>query len=113
MALAMLAWAPFALALSPYIKADSVTAGDLNAVMAQVEKKLQAGGFTVVGKHQPQGIAGNGVVIVTDKAILDTIELVARIEHRLMDDTMLLLGDEARLVLQHRLRHPEAPGVEA
>lgn len=72
-ALAMLAWAPFALALSPYIKADSVTAGDVNAVMAQVEKKLQAGGFTVVGKYQPQGIAGNGVVIVTDKAILDAI----------------------------------------
>lgn len=72
-ALALLAWAPFAFAVSPYIKADSVTAGDVGAVMAQVEKKLQAGGFTVVGKHQPQGLAANGVVIVTDKAILDTI----------------------------------------
>ncbi len=70
---AMLVWAPFALAVSPYIKADSVSAGDIHAVMSQVEKKLQAGGFTVVGNYQPQGLAGNGVVIVTDKAFLDTI----------------------------------------
>ncbi len=71
--IAMLAWTPFAMAVSPYIKADNVTAGDVNAVMSQVEKKLQAGGFAVVGKHQPQGLTGNGVVIVTDKAIQDAI----------------------------------------
>ena len=50
---------------------------------------------------------------ILDQAILHTVEPVARIEHRLMDDTMLLLRNEARLILQHRLRHPDAPGVEA
>ena len=69
----MLVWAPLALAISPYIKADSVAAGDVNAVMSQVEKKLQAGGFTVIGKYQPKGIADGGVVVVTDKAILDAV----------------------------------------
>ena len=49
---------------------------------------------------------------ILDKAILDTIELVAGIEHRLMNDSMLFLRDEAGLILQHRLSHPDAPGVE-
>lgn len=66
-------WAPLASALSPYIAADRVSAGEPAAVMAQVEKKLQAEGFQVVGKHLPKGLPQYGVVVVTYKPILDAI----------------------------------------
>ena len=71
--LAMLAWVPAAFAIAPYIKGDSVAAGDVRAVMSTVEKKLQAAGFTVIGTYQPKGIPDSGVVVVTDKPMLDTI----------------------------------------
>lgn len=66
-------WAPLASALSPYIAADRVTAGEPISVMTQVEKKLQAEGFQVVGKHLPKGLPQYGVVVVTYKPILDAI----------------------------------------
>lgn len=66
-------WAPLASALSPYIAADRVTAGEPISVMAQVEKKLQAEGFQVVGKHLPKGLPQYGVVVVTYKPVLDAI----------------------------------------
>lgn len=66
-------WSPFALALSPYIQANKVPGADLKAVMSAVEGKLQAEGFSVVGRHTPGGVPGHGVVVVTDKALLDAI----------------------------------------
>lgn len=66
-------WAPLAFAITPYIAGDKVSAGDANAVMGQVEKKLQAEGFTVVGKYSPKGLSQYGVVVVTDKGMLDAI----------------------------------------
>ena len=66
-------WAPFALALSPYIQASKVPGSDLKAVMAAVEGKLQAEGFSVVGRHTPGGVPGHGVVVITDKGMLDAI----------------------------------------
>ena len=75
-AFALMAWAPFALAMAPYIKGDKVTGGDLTAAMAQVEKKLEANGFKIEGKYQPKGIAGSGVVVVSDKGLLDTINKI-------------------------------------
>ena len=71
--LCMVLWAPFALALSPYIQANKVPGSDLKAVMAAVEDKLQAEGFSVVGRHTPGGVPGHGVVVVTDKGLLDAI----------------------------------------
>ncbi|WP_223248360.1 hypothetical protein, partial [Sulfurirhabdus autotrophica] len=70
---AMMAWVPFAFAMSPYIKGNSLAAGDINSVMSQAETKLKAAGFNVIGAYQPKGISDSGVVVVTDKAILDTI----------------------------------------
>lgn len=70
---AMVIWAPFALAISPYIQADKVAGGEVGAAMEQVEKKLQSGGFTVAGKYQPKGLADNGVIVITDKGIMDSI----------------------------------------
>lgn len=66
-------WAPFALALSPYIAADRVAAGEPANVMTQIEKKLQAEGFQVAGRHLPKGLPQYGVLIVTYKPLLDAI----------------------------------------
>jgi len=69
-------WAPLAFAITPYVAGDKVSAGDVNAVMGQVEKKLQAEGFSVVGKYSPKGLGQYGVVVVTDKGMLDAIHSV-------------------------------------
>ena len=61
------------LALTPYFSGDKQAAGDVKAQLAQVERKLQAEGFVVVGRHQPAGLPQHGSVIVTDRALLDAI----------------------------------------
>lgn len=66
-------WAPLAFAITPYISGDKVSAGDVNAVMGEVEKKLVAEGFSVVGKYSPKGVGQYGVVVATDKGVLDAI----------------------------------------
>lgn len=75
-ALLLTVWAPLAFAITPYISGDKVSGGDVNAVMGQVEKKLAAEGFTVVGKYSPKGVSQYGVVVVTDKGMLDAIRSV-------------------------------------
>lgn len=70
----LMLWAPLALALTPYIYGDKVSSGDVPNVMAQVEKKLVAEGFTVIGKYSPKGIAQYyGVVVATEKGWLDAV----------------------------------------
>jgi hypothetical protein len=41
--------------------------------MTQVERKLSKAGFNVVGKYMPAGLPGVGVLVVTDKGLLDTV----------------------------------------
>ena len=60
-------------AISPYIQGDSVTGGNVQAAATAVESKLKRGGFKVVGKYFPQTLAGYGVVIATDEAMLDEV----------------------------------------
>lgn len=62
-----------ALAISPYFYGDKVAGGDVKSVMAQVEKKLTAAGFTVVGEHRPQGLPLYGSIVATDKGLLEAI----------------------------------------
>ena len=69
----LLFWAPVSWALSPYVQASKVSAGDVPAVMTQVERKLSKAGFNVVGKYMPAGLPGVGVLVVTDKGLLDTV----------------------------------------
>ncbi len=69
----LLLWAPLALALSPYFYGDKVAAGEVPAVQDAVQAKLAKYGFKVVGKHNPPGLPGYGVVIVTDDALLAAI----------------------------------------
>lgn len=71
--IAFLFWSPLALALSPYFYGDKVQAGDVQAVIAQVEAKLTKGGFNVVGKYAPPGLQGYGVIVVTETGLLNSI----------------------------------------
>lgn len=60
-------------AVSPYVQGNSVTGGSVQAAATAVEAKLKGGGFKVVGKYFPKGLAGYGVVIATDDAMLDEV----------------------------------------
>lgn len=73
LALFMVGFAPLTWALSPYVQGNRVSAGEVQAVMAQVEGKLSKAGFNVVGKYMPSGLAGSGVIVVTDKGLLDVV----------------------------------------
>lgn len=64
------------LALAPYVKGDKVPGADLPAQLAQVEKKLQSEGFTVIGRHMPKGLPGHASLVVTDPAILAAIRTI-------------------------------------
>ena len=64
------------LALAPYVKGDKMPGADLPAQLAQVEKKLQAEGFTVIGRHMPKGLPGHASLVVTDPAILAAIRTI-------------------------------------
>ncbi|HSO44719.1 MAG TPA: hypothetical protein VLQ47_04285 [Rhodoferax sp.] len=70
---ALVLTAQLGLALSPYTHASKLAAADLPTQLAQVEKKLQAEGFTVLGQHLPKGIAGRASVVVSDPAMLAAI----------------------------------------
>lgn len=72
----LMLWSSLSFGMAPYIKGNNLPAADVAVVMGQVETKLQSAGFTVVGKYQPKGITGHGVVVVTDKGILDAINSV-------------------------------------
>lgn len=69
----LMGFAPLALALSPYYYGNKVQAGDVSAVIAQVEAKLTQAGFQVVGRHMPPGLPAYGVVVVTDEGLLNIV----------------------------------------
>jgi hypothetical protein len=60
-------------AVSPYIQGDSVAGGNVQAAAAAVETRLKNGGFKVIGKYFPKTLAGYGVVIATDDAMLNEV----------------------------------------
>src|SRR4029077_11781850 len=49
---------------------------------------------------------------IVDEAVLEAVKGVACTNNRLMDHRILAGWDEARLILQHGLGHPDAPGVK-
>jgi hypothetical protein len=71
--LLLIGFTPMAWALSPYFYGDKTTPGDVAAVQAQVEAKLTKAGFKVVGQYAPAGLAGYGVVVVTDDGLLNVV----------------------------------------
>jgi hypothetical protein len=66
----------FCLALAPYIQGSKQAPADLSAQLSQVEKKLQAEGFTVIGRHTPKGIPQHASLVVTDPAVLEAIQSI-------------------------------------
>jgi hypothetical protein len=72
----MLACSVSAWAVSPYVQGDPVAGGNLQAVATAVEGKLRNAGFKVVGRYFPKGLAGYGVVIATDDAMLGEVASV-------------------------------------
>lgn len=70
---ALLCVAQLSLALSPYTHASKLPAAELPAQLSQVEKKLQAEGFSVLGQHLPKGVAGRASLVVADPAMLAAI----------------------------------------
>jgi hypothetical protein len=66
----LLVFSTGAWAVSPYIQGDAVPAGTVQAVAGSVEAKLKTAGFKVVGKYFPKDLAGYGVVVATDDAML-------------------------------------------
>ena len=63
-------------AISPYIQGDPVNGANVQAIAAAVEGKLRNGGFRIVGRYFPKGLADRGVVIATDDAMLDEVGAV-------------------------------------
>lgn len=66
---ALMCAAQLSLALSPYTHASKLPAAELSAQLSQVEKKLQAEGFSVLGQHLPKGVAGRASLVVSDPAM--------------------------------------------
>lgn len=72
----LLCAAQVALALPPYVLGTRLQPSDLASQMADVEKKLQAEGFVVVGRHTPKGLPDDGSVVVTDTAVLQALRSI-------------------------------------
>ena len=73
---AIAAWSCVAQAMSPYVEAQKLPATDVRTAMAEVEKKLTAAGFDVVGRYQPKGLAQHGVVVATDAGLLAAVSAI-------------------------------------
>lgn len=71
----LIAWVfvPQAFAISPYVSGDSVACTALTACVNSVEKKLKTAGFELLGTHYPRGLPQYAVVVVSDKAWLQSI----------------------------------------
>lgn len=65
--------AQVSLALTPYLAGEKQPAGDVKALLAQAERKLQAEGFVVVGRHLPRGLPQHASLAFTDRAMLDAV----------------------------------------
>ena len=65
---ASLSWA-----ITPYIQAEKVAANTTAKAAAEVESKLKAAGFQVLGHYFPKQLPDYGVVVVADEGILNDI----------------------------------------
>lgn len=74
--LLLLLSAQASMALAPYLHGGNIGPADLSAQFASVEKKLQAAGLTVIGRHTPKGLPQHGSLIVTDPDMLAAIRAI-------------------------------------
>ena len=73
-ACALVSW--HALALQPYAGGTRLGAGDLATVVAAVEQKLTAAGFTTLGVHMAKGLPKQATVVVSDAGLSDAIKAI-------------------------------------
>ena len=73
---ALLCASQVCLALAPYLQGNRLPSADLPTLLTQVEKKLQAEGFTVIGRHMPKGLPRHASLVVTDPAMLEAIRTI-------------------------------------
>jgi hypothetical protein len=71
--LMLLGCAQTAMALAPYLQATKLAPAELPAQLAEVEKKLQASGFTVIARHAPKGLPQSGSLVITEPGMLEAI----------------------------------------
>ena len=64
------------LALAPYVHAAKLAEAELLTQLALIEKKLTAEGFTVIGLHAPKGLPGRASLVVTDRAVLESVRTI-------------------------------------
>jgi hypothetical protein len=72
---ALLCATQFVWALPPYLQAGKLPAAELSSQLSQVEQKLKAEGFSVLGKHTPKGVAGYATLVVSDPDMLEMIRV--------------------------------------
>jgi hypothetical protein len=65
-----------AAALEPYVVADKVAGSDLKSLLDATEQKLNAAGFSVIGRHVPPGLPEYGTLVATDGGLIDAIKLI-------------------------------------
>lgn len=63
-------------AVSPYITGYRMQARGLPVVMQEVEARLVAQQFEVIGRHQPMGLPSHATVIATDKRLREAVRQV-------------------------------------
>lgn len=63
----------FSWAITPYIQAEKVKPAETAKVAAEVESKLKAAGFQVLGHYFPKQLSDYGVVVVSDEGILNEV----------------------------------------
>ena len=65
-----------ALAESPYVTGFRMQSRGLTEVMKEVETRLEKQHFTILGRHQPDGLLTHGTVIFTDKRLIEAVRTV-------------------------------------
>lgn len=75
-ALSLFLAAAAAQALQPYNAGDKLVGGDLKAAMAAAEQKLAAAGFTLIGRHTPQGLPQYGTLVVTEPGLSEALKRI-------------------------------------
>ncbi|MEI8324850.1 MAG: hypothetical protein WCH44_05680 [Betaproteobacteria bacterium] len=73
LSLVLLCSAQLSFALAPYIQGSKLPVADLATQLTQLEKKLQAEGFTIIGRHTPKGLPQHASIVVTDPAMLEAV----------------------------------------
>ncbi len=71
-----LLWAPWALAIAPYMSADKLPDGSLAQVLDALQQKTEAAGLTTLGRYQPVGLPEYAVLVVSDPGVLKAIHNV-------------------------------------